>query len=161
MIRPILASTKQACPPHRDSCEIDHEGNIGFACGGRGTAAMIRPRTHGLNDQAPNHVRIWEGDRSVEKTEGGETENGTASRENARGSRVPGHDAPRFDKLGCRSETSPGTASAAGRNERCRCGPSRFGESTWTWDAKLTTTLLLALIYVAYLVLRASIKEPN
>ena len=48
--------------------EIDHEGNIGFACGGRGTAAMIRPRTHGLNDQAPNHVRIWEGDRSVEKT---------------------------------------------------------------------------------------------
>ena len=46
---------------------------------------MIRPRTHGLNDQAPNHVRIWEGDRSVEKTE-----NGTASTENARG-RDAGH----------------------------------------------------------------------
>lgn len=31
----------------------------------------------------------------------------------------------------------------------------------WAWDARLTTMLLLALIYVAYLILRQSIEEPT
>ena len=31
----------------------------------------------------------------------------------------------------------------------------------WAWDARLTTMLLLALIYVAYLILRQSIFEPT
>ncbi|MEZ5361515.1 MAG: cytochrome c biogenesis protein CcsA [Bryobacterales bacterium] len=31
----------------------------------------------------------------------------------------------------------------------------------WAWDARLTTMLLLALIYVAYLILRQSVVEPT
>lgn len=31
----------------------------------------------------------------------------------------------------------------------------------WAWDARLTTMLLLALIYTAYLILRQSITEPT
>ncbi len=31
----------------------------------------------------------------------------------------------------------------------------------WAWDARLTTMLLLALIYAAYLILRQSIEEPG
>ena len=31
----------------------------------------------------------------------------------------------------------------------------------WAWDARLTTMLLLALIYAAYLILRESISEPG
>ena len=31
----------------------------------------------------------------------------------------------------------------------------------WAWDARLSTMLLLALIYVAYLILRQSISEPG
>ena len=31
----------------------------------------------------------------------------------------------------------------------------------WAWDARLTTMLLLALIYAAYLILRQSISEPG
>lgn len=31
----------------------------------------------------------------------------------------------------------------------------------WAWDARLTSMLLLALIYVAYLILRQSIAEPS
>jgi len=31
----------------------------------------------------------------------------------------------------------------------------------WAWDARLTTMLLLALIYLAYLVLRQSVVEPT
>lgn len=31
----------------------------------------------------------------------------------------------------------------------------------WAWDARLTTMLLLALIYAAYLILRQSIEEPT
>lgn len=31
----------------------------------------------------------------------------------------------------------------------------------WAWDARLTSMLLLALIYVAYLILRQSISEPT
>ena len=31
----------------------------------------------------------------------------------------------------------------------------------WAWDARLTTMLLLALIYIAYLILRQSIFEPT
>lgn len=31
----------------------------------------------------------------------------------------------------------------------------------WAWDARLTTMLLLALIYAAYLILRQSIAEPT
>ena len=32
---------------------------------------------------------------------------------------------------------------------------------SWAWDARLTTMLLLALIYAGYLILRASISEPS
>ena len=31
----------------------------------------------------------------------------------------------------------------------------------WAWDARLTTMLLLALIYAAYLILRQSVQEPT
>jgi len=31
----------------------------------------------------------------------------------------------------------------------------------WAWDARLTTMLLLALIYAAYLILRQSVSEPG
>ena len=31
----------------------------------------------------------------------------------------------------------------------------------WAWDGRLTTQLLLALIYLAYLILRQSVSEPN
>lgn len=31
----------------------------------------------------------------------------------------------------------------------------------WTWDPRLTTTAILWLIYVAYLILRASVEEPE
>ena len=31
----------------------------------------------------------------------------------------------------------------------------------WAWDARLTSMLLLALIYMAYLILRQSIEEPS
>ncbi len=31
----------------------------------------------------------------------------------------------------------------------------------WAWDARLTTMLLLALIYAAYLILRQSVEEPT
>jgi len=31
----------------------------------------------------------------------------------------------------------------------------------WAWDARLTTMLLLALIYAGYLILRQSIREPS
>lgn len=31
----------------------------------------------------------------------------------------------------------------------------------WAWDARLTSMLLLALIYVAYLILRQSVSEPG
>ncbi len=32
---------------------------------------------------------------------------------------------------------------------------------SWAWDARLTTMLLLALIYAAYLILRQSVSEPG
>ncbi len=41
---------------------------------------MIRPRTHALNDQARNQVRIWAGDRSVEKRKGGKRKTGQPQR---------------------------------------------------------------------------------
>lgn len=31
----------------------------------------------------------------------------------------------------------------------------------WAWDARLTTSLLLAIIYVAYFLLRSSVDEPS
>jgi heme exporter protein C len=31
----------------------------------------------------------------------------------------------------------------------------------WAWDARLTTMLLLVLIYIGYLILRQSVDEPN
>lgn len=31
----------------------------------------------------------------------------------------------------------------------------------WTWDPRLTTTLIMELIYVAYLILRGSVNEPG
>lgn len=38
----------------------------------------------------------------------------------------------------------------------------RFAWGTWwTWDPRLTTTLVLWLIYVSYLMLRSSITEPS
>lgn len=38
----------------------------------------------------------------------------------------------------------------------------RFAWGTWwTWDPRLTTTLILWLIYISYLMLRSSIAEPS
>ena len=31
----------------------------------------------------------------------------------------------------------------------------------WTWDPRLTTTLIMELIYVAYMILRGSVNEPG